>query len=145
MATVSADSQALQHLQVVTPERTLLDTQAAWVTVPGSEGEMGVLTEHASLLTTIVSGILAYQDAQGHQHSLAVHNGYAQVENNQVIVLSEYAESPDEIDMARAQAKEEELKGELARLLANKAEDAEAIANLENRIKKAQMRQQLKG
>ena len=97
------------HLEIVTPEKTILNEFVDSVTLPGIEGEMGILTEHIPLLTIVDSGILTYT-VNEKIHSIAVHWGYAQVDGNNVRVLAEIAEPADEIDLPRAQEAEKKAK-----------------------------------
>jgi F-type H+-transporting ATPase subunit epsilon len=89
-------------LEVVTPYRTVLIEDVESVTLPGIEGELGILPEHIPLLTTLDTGIMSYKNSSGKTHAIAVHWGYAQVEGNSVRVLAELAETADEIDIERA-------------------------------------------
>ena len=102
-------------LEIVTPQRKVLEAQTEWVTLPGSEGEMGILPEHIPLVTTLETGIVTYAGEQGNQ-SLAVHWGYAQVEKNRVTVLAELAESAEDIDVERARDAETRAKEELSQI-----------------------------
>ena len=97
-------------LEVVTPFRTVLNEDVDSVTLPGIEGELGILPEHVPLLTTLDSGIMSYVSGSGNTQAIAVHWGYAQVEGNNVRVLAELAETADEIDMSRAQEAEKKAK-----------------------------------
>ena len=78
-------------LEVVTPHRTVLVEDVDSVTLPGIEGELGILPEHIPLLTTLDTGIMAYKNSSGNTQAIAVHWGYAQVEGNSVRVLAELA------------------------------------------------------
>ena len=89
-------------LEVVTPHRTVLVEDVESVTLPGIEGELGILPEHIPLLTTLDTGIMSYKNSSGETQAIAVHWGYAQVEGNSVRVLAELAETADEIDIERA-------------------------------------------
>jgi len=95
-------------LEVVTPYRTVLIEDVKSVTLPGIEGELGILPEHIPLLTTLDTGIMSYKNSSGKTLATAVHWGYAQVEGNSVRVLAELAETADEIDIERA--KDAEIK-----------------------------------
>ena len=97
-------------LEVVTPYRTVLVEDVDSVTLPGIEGELGILPEHIPLLTTLDTGIMSYKNSSGKTHAIAVHWGYAQVEGNSVRVLAELAESADEIDIERAKDAEKKAK-----------------------------------
>ena len=97
-------------LEVVTPHRTVLVEDVESVTLPGIEGELGILPEHIPLLTTLDSGIMSYKSSSGKTQAIAVHWGYAQVEGNSVRVLAELAETADEIDIERAKDAEKKAK-----------------------------------
>ena len=90
------------NLEVVTPFRTVLNEDVDSVTLPGIEGELGILPEHVPLLTTLDTGIMSYVNGSGNTQANAVHWGYAQVDGNNVRVLAELAETADEIDLPRA-------------------------------------------
>lgn len=95
------------HLEIVTPERLLLSEEVDEVTIPGSEGYLGVLPGHLPLLTTIGVGILSYHQG-GQKHNFAVSGGFAEVLGDRVIILAETVEKPQEIDVARAQTAKQE-------------------------------------
>ena len=98
-------------LEVVTPHRTVLVEDVDSVTLPGIEGELGILPEHIPLLTTLDTGIISYnKNSSGKTLAIAVHWGYAQVEGNSVRVLAELAETADEIDIERAKDAEKKAK-----------------------------------
>ena len=98
------------NLEVVTPFRTVLNEDVDSVTLPGIEGELGILPEHVPLLTILDTGIMSYVNGSGNTQAIAVHWGYAQVEGNNVRVLAELAETADEIDLPRAQEAEKKAK-----------------------------------
>jgi len=101
-------------LEMVTPYKRVLSEEVDEITAPGFIGELGILPEHASLLTTLKVGELSYKKGSETFH-VAVNWGYLEVENDAVTVLVDTAESADEIDLARAKAAlgraEEALKG----------------------------------
>ena len=97
-------------LEVVTPFRTVLNEDVDSVTLPGIEGELGILPEHVPLLTILDTGIISYVNGSGNTQAIAVHWGYAQVDGNNVRVLAELAETADEIDLSRAQEAENKAK-----------------------------------
>jgi len=98
------------NLEVVTPHRTVLVEDVESVTLPGIEGELGILPEHIPLLTTLDTGIMSFKSSSGKTQAIAVHWGYAQVEGNSVRVLAELAETADEIDIERAKDAEKKAK-----------------------------------
>jgi F-type H+-transporting ATPase subunit epsilon len=93
------------ELIVVTPERQLLSEKVVEVTMPGLDGELGVLPGHAPLITELGIGELHYQPEGGGQPvSLAIVQGFAEVLPDRVTVLAETAERAEEIDLKRAEA-----------------------------------------
>jgi len=90
------------HLSVVTPEREMVnDLEVDQVNIPGGDGDMGILADHAPLFTTMRAGSFSYEKGD-EVISLVVGTGYAEVTDNRVTVLAETAEFLDEIDLARA-------------------------------------------
>ena len=131
-------------LEVVTPFRTVLNEDVDSVTLPGIEGEMGILPEHVPLLTTLDAGIMSYENNNGETHAIAVHWGYAQVDGNNVRVLAELAETADEIDLPRAQEAEEKAKKLLqsGKPTSSDWEDEESRQKIyENKLQRSVVRQ----
>jgi len=93
------------ELIIVTPERQLVREKVVEVTIPGLEGELGVLPGHAPLITELGIGELGYRkSASSEAVSLAVIQGFAEVLPDRVTILAETAERAAEIDLARAEA-----------------------------------------
>ena len=93
------------ELIVVTPERELLRETVVEVTIPGLDGELGILPGHAPLMTELGIGELSYRTATtSHPIGLSVIRGFAEVLPERVTVLAETAERAAEIDLARAEA-----------------------------------------
>ena len=90
------------NLQIVTAEKTVYNDQGDIVTAPGELGEMGILPQHAPLLSTLNPGELRYRRG-GTEESLVIGGGFIEVLNNKVIVLAASAERLDEIDITRAE------------------------------------------
>jgi len=103
------------RLRVVTPTRLVLDEEVDEVTAPGELGEFGVLPDHIAFLSTLVPGVLSYKQGSKIQ-VLAVSGGYAEVLDNVMTVLATAAESPNDIDVARAQRTKEQSEKILAGL-----------------------------
>jgi F-type H+-transporting ATPase subunit epsilon len=109
---VGADTTTgLLVLKVLTPEGSVLEGDVFEVTLPGSEGELGVLPAHAALLTKIVPGALAYRAPEG-QGIIALGRGVAEVRDDRVIVLVERAVPAEEIDAAALDARRKQLVAE---------------------------------
>lgn len=92
------------QLIVVTPERQLLRESVVEVTVPGLDGQLGILPGHAPLMTELGIGELSYRASTASQPVvLAVISGFAEVLGDRVTILAETAERAEEIDLARAE------------------------------------------
>jgi F-type H+-transporting ATPase subunit epsilon len=127
-------------LEVVTPEKMVFSGKVDEVTLPGTEGEFGVLRGHEPFLTSVDIGEL-YFLAGGKKIYYAVNTGYAEVTGSKVTVLIETAERADAIDKDRAIKAKEKATASLAQL--NKEhEDYEkmrlALARSINRISVAE-------
>jgi F-type H+-transporting ATPase subunit epsilon len=93
------------ELIVVTPERQLLRETVVEVTIPGLDGELGILPGHAPLITELGIGELRYRTSTSSQPVLlAILRGFAEVLSDRVTLLAETAERAEEIDLARAEA-----------------------------------------
>lgn len=95
-----------QHikLEVVTPEKAVVDEEVKIVVAPGNLGEFGVLPGHTTFLTTLKTGIIRYTDSGGQEHLVFVSSGFAEALPDKVTVLAESAERRRDIDLARAKA-----------------------------------------
>jgi F-type H+-transporting ATPase subunit epsilon len=122
-------------LEVATPERLILKEQVSEVEVPGAEGEMGILPEHAALVSELGAGPLRYFPGGDRPHYLFVSGGFVEVRDNTVRVLADTAENADAIDVKRAQ---DALQRANERLL-NPTGDVD-IARALNALKRAQAR-----
>jgi F-type H+-transporting ATPase subunit epsilon len=111
------------RLQIVTPERLLLDEQVEEVVAPGAAGEFGVLPDHIAFLTTLAPGRLIYR-AGGQRHVIAIFGGYAEVADNVMTVLADGAETARQIDLEAARQACQEAEGKLATLDVDAAEFA---------------------
>jgi F-type H+-transporting ATPase subunit epsilon len=89
------------HLQVATPERQLVDESAVRVEIPGKNGYLGILPDHAPLLSELGAGVLSYS-SDSQDKLLAIEGGFVEVLNNEVRVLAERAEFGREIDLDHA-------------------------------------------
>lgn len=89
------------RLQIVTPDKAVLDQEVEEVYAPGTNGEFGVLPEHVTFLTSLDTGILRYRVA-GSDDYVAIAGGVTEVLDDLVTVLADSAEKKDEIDVERA-------------------------------------------
>ncbi len=91
-------------LEVVTPDKLVVNEEASIVMSPGSLGEFGVLSGHTPFLTSLKVGAIRYSDAGGAEHFVFVNGGFAEALPDKVTVLAESAERRKDIDVDRAVA-----------------------------------------
>lgn len=89
-------------LNIVTPEKQLVSEEVDQVNAPGTEGDLGILYDHAPILTNLRSGQLSYEK-DGETIVLVVSGGYLEVTDNRVTVLAQTGEFLHEIDRERAE------------------------------------------
>jgi F-type H+-transporting ATPase subunit epsilon len=94
------------QLEIVTPEKKVVETQAEEVQIPGKNGYLGILPGHAPLITELAVGEIKYHQG-GSEQKLAVAWGFAEVLPDKVTILAESAERPNEIDLDRARKSKE--------------------------------------
>ena len=94
------------RLEIVTPEKKVVDETVDAVTVPGANGEIGILPNHAPLISTLKPGILAYTRG-GATERLVVSGGFVEVSTDKVSVLADVAETAEEIDVEAARSERE--------------------------------------
>ena len=97
------------RLEIVTPERAVLEDDVDMVIAPASEGYVGILPHHTPLLTTLGPGELRIKKG-GVETSLAIFGGFMDVRPDRVVILTDAAEQADEIDESRAQAARDRAK-----------------------------------
>ncbi len=100
------------QLDVITPERRLLSEAVDAVTVPGAGGELGILPGHTPLISQLQTGVLSYTQG-GAVRRLLVSGGFVEVNANRVSVLADLAETPDEVDTARARTERDDAERKL--------------------------------
>ena len=126
------------QLEVVTPDRTVFSGEVVSLVAPAAAGYLGVLANHAPLLTGLGLGEARATDAEGRDVHFAVSGGFLQVADNHAIMLADAAERADEIDIARAEAarrRAQELRAERSRSDATFAVAEAALARAVNRLR----------
>jgi F-type H+-transporting ATPase subunit epsilon len=111
-------------------------TDADMVLLPGSEGEMGILPNHAPLLTTLKFGVIKVR-AKGHEEVFTVAGGVAEVQPDIVTILADAAENVEEIDVARAEAARKRAEEMLAK---GPPPDSDAYLKVEAALRKSNLR-----
>lgn len=122
------------HLDIVTPEKKIFSDTVDNVYLPGADGEMGILPQHAGLVTALKPGELRYLH-NGKIEKMAIGSGFAEVTQSKVIVLTDMALGEAEIDELSAEEAikraQEKLKG------VEHSMDAEEVAYLQGVIAKS--------
>jgi F-type H+-transporting ATPase subunit epsilon len=101
------------QLEVVTPEKVVVQEAAEEAQIPGKEGYLGVLPGHAPLITELAVGEISYKNG-GVEKRLSVAWGFAEVLPDKVTILAETAERAEDIDVARAQKAKQRAEERLA-------------------------------
>ena len=101
-------------LEVVTPEKEVVNEPAQMVMAPGSMGEFGVLNGHTPFMTSLKTGTIRYKDESGTERYVFVSGGFAEALPEKVTVLAESAERRSDIDIERAQSAIERAEKRLA-------------------------------
>lgn len=78
---------ATMKMEIVTPHGVIFNGDVQSVTLPGSEGEFGVLPHHASLMTTLRSGVIEILKADNSKELVAIDWGYVKVDGTKLSVL----------------------------------------------------------
>ena len=89
-------------LTIVTPEKIFYEDEITSLIAPGSEGYLGVLTNHAPLITGLAPGKLTVKDENNQEVNFAVSSGFMGVFKNQVTILADSIEFVKDIDIERA-------------------------------------------
>ncbi|MCC7440131.1 MAG: ATP synthase F1 subunit epsilon [Bdellovibrionales bacterium] len=127
-------------LSICSPGRRFLDARPVRdVTLPGVEGQIQVLADHAHMVGTLETGILSYHLEDGTHEFAAVSTGFFEVAKGHVMVLAETLEVMDEIDLERARraAMNAETKLNQAQL------EPDLIRKYQLKYERAQIRQQV--
>jgi F-type H+-transporting ATPase subunit epsilon len=103
------------QFELVSPERLLVSRDVEMVVVPGSEGDFGVLREHAPLISTVRPGVIdIYDDGPTITDRIFVSGGFAEVTGERCTVLAEQAVPLKDLDRAVVRKDLEALEGQLA-------------------------------
>lgn len=122
------------ELHIVTPEKRIFSDLVDNVYLPGADGELGILPQHAGLVTALKPGELRYA-YHGTTQTLAIGSGFAEVTQSKVVVLTDSAYGESEIDEANVEAAIKRAQEKLASVDHNL--DSEEVAYLQGVIAKA--------
>jgi F-type H+-transporting ATPase subunit epsilon len=121
---------------IISQDRIVYQGDALRVDLPGADGEMGILPNHAPLLTLLQFGVINVQTINGNLH-FTVAGGVVEVQPDEINVLADSAENVDDIDISRAQAAQaraEELMKTTPQM------DAERYESLKAALKRSNLR-----
>ncbi|MBZ9848530.1 F0F1 ATP synthase subunit epsilon [Mesorhizobium sp. CA14] len=118
--------------ELVSPEKLLVSEQVESVVIPGAEGEMTVMAQHAPVMTTIKPGVVTIKTAGGKEERFVVFGGFADILPSGCTLLAESATHVNDIDRA-----------DLARRIQEAKEDAADAKDDESRSKAEQFLSQL--
>ena len=123
-------------IEIVTPEKVLLNEEVQIVMVPGKEGEFGVLKGHTPFLSSLKTGILRYIDKNSSERYLFISDGFAEALPDKVTILTESAERRKNIDFQRAKKSYERAQGRINKTQEQKVDldYQRALASLQRAI-----------
>ena len=101
----------LMKLEIVTPNGVIFDDEVKQVTLPGTEGEFGVLPRHATLVSLLDTGVIVIEKADGSEVAVAINSGYVKVDEEKTtcIVDGAVALSGEDSNLAKALEEAKEL------------------------------------
>ena len=127
------------HLEIVTPDRVVISAQARSVRLHGTMGSLGVLANHAPLLTSLTTGPIKVEHENGDIEFVAASGGFADVHGDRVTVVADTAERSADIDVARVEEAIRRAQVVLAEGgTENYARNQDALRRAMNRLKVAQ-------
>jgi F-type H+-transporting ATPase subunit epsilon len=126
-------------LEIVTPEKKIVETEAEIVNVPTASGEAGILPNHAPLISALKPGILSYTN-RGATERIAIGGGFLEVNHDKVSVLADSAETTNEINADEARSDRDAAEKALAELINHPVEEGDTVRE---RLEAANARLQL--
>lgn len=125
------------NLRIITPDSVVLDTDIEEAILPSSTGQLGILQNHAKLLTAIDIGVLRVRDSSNKWSPVVLFGGFAEVDDNKLIVLVNSAEEVANLDLESVKLDLDEKTKDLAAAATSK----EKILATQN-LRKAKARYQ---
>ncbi|RUM72310.1 MAG: F0F1 ATP synthase subunit epsilon [Sulfurovum sp.] len=101
----------LMKLEIVTPNGVIFDADVKQVTLPGSEGEFGVLANHAAVVSVLDTGVIVIEKPEGEEVAVAINSGYVKVQEEKTLCIVDgaVALSSNDSDLARSLEAAKEL------------------------------------
>jgi F-type H+-transporting ATPase subunit epsilon len=91
-------------LEIVTPEKYVVNQEVQIVMAPGTLGEFGILPNHTPFLSSLEIGKVRFRDLKDKEHVVFISGGFSEAMPDRVTILAETAEIQDKIDILRAKA-----------------------------------------
>ena len=123
------------HLEIVTPQGQVFSDDVNGVVLPGSEGEFGVLPNHASLISLLKAGVIDIEDKDKKHDIVAINWGYAKIDEDKVTILADgavYVAGDSESELANSLNKAKEL---IESMSSDTNAFASTIAKMENVVR----------
>ena len=98
------------HVRILAADRNFYEGPCVSLTISTSDGELGILAHHSPMMAAVVPGMIRWQPPGQEVQLAAVSPGMVKVEANEVLVLVDSAERPEEIDEARARREADEAR-----------------------------------
>ncbi|CAB1072833.1 ATP synthase epsilon chain (EC [Olavius algarvensis Delta 1 endosymbiont] len=130
------------RLEVVTPEKQVVNDLSQIVMAPGAMGEFGILSGHTPFMTSLNTGAIHYRDENGKDQFVFVSGGFAEALPDKVTVLAESSEKMEDIDVDRAKAAVERAE---KRLSDDRAKEKIDIARAKAALDRAMVRIRIAG
>ena len=118
-------------LEIVTPLGLVYDADVAQVTLPGKEGEFGVLPQHASLVSLLDAGVITIETANKKEINVAINSGYVKVDENKVMCIVDGAVTLNDED-GQLSARLDEAKELLQKAETSSTAIATAVGKVES-------------
>jgi F-type H+-transporting ATPase subunit epsilon len=122
--------------EIVSQDRQVFSGDADMVIVPGTQGEMGILPNHAPLLSTLKFGILRVR-FQGREQIFTIAGGVIEVQPDLITVMADAAENVQEIDINRAEAAKRRAEEILKQ---GPSPDSDAYLRIESALRRSNLR-----
>lgn len=123
--------------EIVSQDRLVFEGEADMVLIPGINGEMGILPNHAPLLSMLKIGVIKVHSSE-QEHIFTISGGLAHVQPDGITILANTAESLDEIDVDRAEAARKRAKDLLKKVKPRK--DVEELLAIEAALHRSNLR-----
>lgn len=128
------------QVRILAADDSFFEGNCQFMVIPASDGALGILAHHSNMIAAVVPGELRFQPDDGALRTASVSAGLVKVENNEVLVLVDAAERPEDIDVNRARRAADEAREALLQQK-SRQEYKRAQANLARAISRLRVRE----